>query len=162
LDKAHDLAVVRIDADGLPVLILGRSEVHAGDPVVAIGHPLGLEDTVSSGLVSAVRRVNESLTVIQISAPIAPGSSGGPLFDDRGEVIGVATALAARGQNLGFGMPVTYLAAALDRPEPVAYETFVKTQAPAAPARSIPHHEVKILASCKRDDLLLLHTLAPR
>src|SRR5262249_7963339 len=109
-DDDRDLAILKIDATKLPVLTLGDStRVHAGDPVVAIGHPLGLEDTVSNGLVSAVRVVDEGLTVLQISAPIAPGSSGGPLFNERGEVIGVAAALITEGQNLNFGVPSQYL-----------------------------------------------------
>ncbi len=96
-DRLHDLAVLRVEAD-LGALVLGDSDaVRAGDSVVAIGHPLGLEDTVSNGLVSAVRVIDPELTVLQISAPIAPGSSGGPLFSERGEVIGVATAYSTSG-----------------------------------------------------------------
>src|SRR5579883_1798967 len=92
--RKHDLVILRIAAKNLPVLKLGDSDaIRPGDPIVAIGHPLGLEDTVSNGLVSATRTVDDDLKVLQISAPIAPGSSGGPIFNDRGEVIGVATAI---------------------------------------------------------------------
>ncbi|HEY8086240.1 MAG TPA: trypsin-like peptidase domain-containing protein, partial [Polyangiaceae bacterium] len=106
----HDLALVRVEAHGLPILTLGDSDVmRPGDPVVAIGNPMGLEDTVSNGLVSARRKVQNGLEVLQVSAPIAPGSSGGPIFNERGEVIGVATAVVEGGQNLAFGMPVRYL-----------------------------------------------------
>src|SRR5690606_38774893 len=100
-DEERDLAIIRIHAPRkLPLLPLGDSgAVRPGDPVVAIGHPLGLADTVSNGLVSAVRVVDPALTLLQISAPIAPGSSGGPLFNERGEVIGVAAAVATQGQN---------------------------------------------------------------
>jgi hypothetical protein len=157
-DAQRDLALVRIDAQGLGALVLGDSEaVRAGDSVVAIGHPLGLEDTVSNGLVSAVRVVNPALTVLQISAPIAPGSSGGPLFSDKGEVIGVATAYSTQGQNLNFGVPVRYLKMLLEDTHPVPLAAFAA--ATARPdgfphvKREIPHHDVKFLAGCSDDDL---------
>ncbi|HEY3664995.1 MAG TPA: trypsin-like peptidase domain-containing protein, partial [Polyangiaceae bacterium] len=99
-NRLHDLVILRVEAHGLPVLPVGNSDaVRPGDSVLAIGHPLGLEDTVSNGLISAVRHVHPGLDVLQVSAPIAPGSSGGPLFNDRGEVIGVATAFMRSGQN---------------------------------------------------------------
>ena len=119
-DRQHDLVIMRIEAQKLPVLSLGDSDaIHPGDAIVAIGHPLGLEDTVSNGLVSAIRKLDDDLTVLQISAPIAPGSSGGPIFNDRGEVIGVATAIMMGGQNLNFGVPITYVKELLRRPAPV-------------------------------------------
>jgi hypothetical protein len=159
-DAAHDLAVVRIDAKELHVLALGDSDgVHAGDSVVAIGHPLGLEDTVSNGLVSGIRVVDPALTVLQISAPIAPGSSGGPIFSDKGEVIGVATSFLAEGQNLNFGVPTRYLKAMLEDTHPVPLATFA--EATGRPAdlpqitRDIPHHDVKLLAGCAEGDLEL-------
>jgi hypothetical protein len=109
-DQAHDLAILRIRAKDLPVLPLGDSgAVKPGEHVVAIGHPMGLGDTVSDGLVSAVRVLDPTVTLLQISAPIAPGSSGGPIFNEHGEVIGVATLYSAEGQNLNFGVPVQYL-----------------------------------------------------
>ena len=158
IDTKHDLALVRIEARELGVLTLGDSEaVHAGDSVVAIGHPLGLEDTVSNGLVSAIRVVDAERTVLQISAPIAPGSSGGPLFSDKGEVIGVATAYSTKGQNLNFGVPVRYLKALLDDTHPVPLATFAA--ATARPSglpqikRDVPHHEVKLLAGCSDENL---------
>jgi hypothetical protein len=124
-DLERDLVILRVEAKGLPVLRLAEAgAVRAGDTVVAIGHPLGLEDTISNGLVSAVRHVNSGLEVLQISAPIAPGSSGGPLFNDRGEVIGVATMILRGGQNLNFGLPVEYLAKLRAHPAPVDLGTF--------------------------------------
>jgi serine protease Do len=160
LDEAHDLALLRIEAADLGALTLGDSgAVRAGDGVVAIGHPLGLEDTVSNGLVSAVRVVDPSLTVLQISAPIAPGSSGGPLFNDRGEVIGVATAFSTKGQNLNFGVPVRYLQDLLSDTHPVPLAVLVAAMAahePELPAvhRDVPHHEVALLAGCAEADLV--------
>ncbi len=151
----HDLVVLRIDAGKLPVLPLGQSDaVRAGDPIVAIGHPLGLEDTVSNGLVSAVRELDD-LTVLQISAPIAPGSSGGPLFNDHGEVIGVATAILRGGQNLNLGLPAKYVQDLVAHPDPIPLEKFVALQAAAADQqraakvdRQIPRHETSIFAGC--------------
>jgi hypothetical protein len=158
VDQLHDLALLRVDAQ-LGVLVLGDSDaVRAGDSVVAIGHPLGLEDTVSNGLVSAVRVVDPELTVLQISAPIAPGSSGGPLFSDHGEVIGVATAYSTKGQNLNFGMPIRYLKELLVDTHPVPLAIFAAATTgrdPRLPSvhREVPHHDVKLLAGCSDGDL---------
>ena len=114
----YNLALVRVEARGLPTLAMGDSDaMRPGDPVVAIGNPLGLEDTVSNGLVSARRKIG-GLEVLQVSAPIAPGSSGGPLFNERGEVVGVATALLQGGQNLNFGVPIRYLTPMMKQPAP--------------------------------------------
>ncbi|HVY48393.1 MAG TPA: trypsin-like peptidase domain-containing protein [Minicystis sp.] len=156
VDPERDLAVVRIDAKALPVLTLGDSDVvHPGDPVVAIGHPLGLEDTVSNGLVSAVREVDAGLTVLQISAPIAPGSSGGPLFNDKGEVIGVAAAISREGQNLNFGLPVAYLKLLIKHPQPMSFAKFAAASAPRLPdvKRDVPHHELGVLSGCSEADV---------
>jgi serine protease Do len=166
-DEDRDLAVIRIHTPRkLPRLSLGDSrEVRPGDPVVAIGHPLGLEDTVSNGLVSAVRVVDPRLTLLQISAPIAPGSSGGPLFNERGEVIGVAAAVSTQGQNLNFGVPATYLEALLTRPDPVPFSTFAAENAGDGDAslpdvkRSVPRHALALLSGCNEGDLLVLAKL---
>lgn len=106
-DPDHDLAILRVpQARGIPALKLADSDaVKPGEAVVAIGHPLGLGNTVSNGIVSAVRDLGDGVRLIQVSAPISEGSSGGPIFNDRGEVIGVATAFATQGQNLNFGVP---------------------------------------------------------
>jgi serine protease Do len=123
----HDLALVRVEAHGLPVVSLGDSDaMRPGDSVVAIGNPLGLEDTVSNGLVSARRTLDAGVEVLQISAPIAPGSSGGPIFNEKGEVIGIATAVLEQGQNLNFGMPARYLAPMMKDPDPVPFPEFAK------------------------------------
>lgn len=157
-DSDRDLALVRVEADDLPVLALGDSEaVRAGDAIVAIGHPLGLEDTVSNGLVSAVRVLDPAFTVLQISAPIAPGSSGGPIFSDKGEVIGVASAFSTEGQNLNFGVPSRYLKALLKEIRPVPLKVFAAATAEADDLptikREVPEHDVKLLAGCSDADL---------
>lgn len=153
-DLERDLVILRVDAKGLPVLHLARSgSVRAGDSVVAIGHPLGLEDTISNGLVSAVRHVKGGLEILQISAPIAPGSSGGPLFNDRGEVIGVATMFLRGGQNLNFGLPIEYLVKLREHPAPVDLATFraLTTRLPKAGPqvrRQIPIFDRSLLKGC--------------
>ena len=121
-DSQQDLALLRIDFSAgdagvrpqAKALALGDSEaVAVGERVLSIGNPLGLEHTLTDGLVSA-RRVFEGRNWIQTSAPVSPGNSGGPLFDMRGEVIGVTTAqlgFFARGQNLNLAIPVNALKA---------------------------------------------------
>lgn len=155
-DEQRDLVVLHIPADKLPALPLGDSaKVHPGERVVAIGHPMGLGNTVSDGLVSGVRVLDDSLTLLQISAPIAPGSSGGPLFNDRGEVIGVATLYSNAGQNLNFGVPVGYLKPLLaqDRGTPLAQFAQAHWKRPVAPERHVPKHDPKILATCTAAEL---------
>jgi S1-C subfamily serine protease len=164
-DRERDLVIMRIEAQKLPVLALGDSNaIHPGDAIVAIGHPLGLEDTVSNGLVSAIRKLDDDLTVLQISAPIAPGSSGGPIFNDRGEVIGVATAIMMGGQNLNFGVPIAYVKELLRRPAPVNLVTFASATAeeePSAPSgpgpkRNVPQLPVQILDGCSSGSIALM------
>jgi hypothetical protein len=110
IDAESDLAVLGVPGLKTPPLPVGDSDAaRPGDRVVAIGHPFGLDHTVSDGLLSAVRKLSEGLSLLQISAPISPGSSGGPLFNERGEVIGVATLASVAGQNLNFCVPVNLL-----------------------------------------------------
>lgn len=156
----HDVALLRIEGEELPTLPLG-GEVSVGDRVVAIGHPLGLSDTVSDGLISAVRQIDESLEVLQISAPIAPGSSGGPLFNERGEVVGIATAILRGGQNLNFGVPIAYLVSLMDDPQPMTLTAFsAATRRPTLPAveREVPTHAVAMLGGCGEAELKILGT----
>jgi serine protease Do len=127
LDPERDLVLLAIDPPKpLPTLTLGNSDVmSAGDSVIAIGNPLGVLDySVSGGLLSSVRVVNDKLTVLQISAPISQGSSGGPLFNTFGEVIGVTTAIIASGQNLNLAVPSNYVAPLLRRPIALSLEEF--------------------------------------
>jgi hypothetical protein len=164
----HDLALLRVQAHGLPVVSLGDSDaMRPGDSVVAIGNPLGLEDTVSNGLVSARRTLDAGVEVLQISAPIAPGSSGGPIFNDRGEVIGVATAVLEQGQNLNFGMPARYLVPMMKDPEPVPFPEFAKlilqVRAASAPKtkRKHPTYPPSLLDGCGTDaQKLIVHMVS--
>jgi serine protease Do len=150
----YDLALVRVEARGLRTVPIGDSDaMRPGDPIVAIGNPLGLEDTVSNGLVSARRKV-DGFEVLQVSAPIAAGSSGGPLINEHGEVIGIATAILQGGQNLNFGVPVRYLALMMRQPAPIPFSQFaalvmqLRHQAQPKIERSVPHHAVSILEGC--------------
>jgi hypothetical protein len=105
-----DIAILKINAFGLRELSFGDSDfLNTGEPVVAIGNPLGLDRSVSNGIISGIR--NESnIKVIQMTAPVSAGSSGGPIFNERGEVIGITTLATIFGaQNLNFAIPINYL-----------------------------------------------------
>jgi S1-C subfamily serine protease len=119
-DPASDVAVIKVEKPGLLTASLGSSkDVVVGDPVVAIGSPLGLAGTVTSGIVSALDRpvrlsgegsdTNAVISAIQTDAPINPGNSGGALVDASGTVIGINSAIASTGGGsigLGFAIPI--------------------------------------------------------
>lgn len=106
-DKENDIAVFKVDGKELPTVNLARSyKPKQGESIVVIGSPLGLETTVSDGIISSVRGKDG---IIQITAPISPGSSGSPVFNSKGEVVGVATFLIEGGQNLNFSIPVRHV-----------------------------------------------------
>ena len=112
VDPTIDVAVVRVPAQNLPVAPLGDSDrLQVGQAAIAIGNPLGLERTVTSGVVSAVNRNPRGISLdelIQTDAAISPGNSGGPLVDSRGQVIGINTAVlaGAGASGLGFAVPI--------------------------------------------------------
>jgi S1-C subfamily serine protease len=107
-DKARDLAVIKAHGQNFRVVTLGNSDrVQVGEEIVAIGSPLSLESTVSSGIVSGIRTIKEEGgKFLQVTAPISPGSSGGPLFNMAGEVVGITTLYLKGGENLNFAIPV--------------------------------------------------------
>jgi len=107
-DKARDVAVIKTHGENFRTLTLGNSDrVQVGEEVVAIGNPLSLESTVSNGIVSAIRTVEDKGgKFVQITAPISPGSSGGPLFNMAGEVVGITSAGIKGGENLNFAIPI--------------------------------------------------------
>jgi len=107
-DKVRDLAVIKIHGKTFRTLALGDSDdIQVGEEVVAIGNPLSLESTVSNGIISGVRTSKEQGgKFLQTTAPISPGSSGGPLFNMRGEVVGINTLYLEGGENLNFAIPV--------------------------------------------------------
>ncbi|HJU82868.1 MAG TPA: trypsin-like peptidase domain-containing protein [Holophagaceae bacterium] len=109
-DKELDIALIKIDAQQLPFAKLGDSDkVKVGEWVVAIGNPLGLEHTVTQGIISAKgRRIEGGLSsFLQTDAAINRGNSGGPLLNLRGEVVGINTLIRADGQNIGFAVPIS-------------------------------------------------------
>ncbi|NWF60207.1 MAG: trypsin-like peptidase domain-containing protein [Fischerella sp.] len=113
-DTVSDIAVVQVPAQNLPTLELGNSEqVRPGQWAIAIGNPLGLQETVTVGVVSAVDRSVSDFGIsdrgagfIQTDAAINPGNSGGPLLNARGQVIGVNTAIIQGAQGIGFAIPI--------------------------------------------------------
>ncbi|MBW4564676.1 MAG: trypsin-like peptidase domain-containing protein [Mojavia pulchra JT2-VF2] len=113
-DPVTDVAMIKIDANNLPILSVGNSDaLQPGEAVIAIGNPLGLNNTVTSGIISATGRSSSDIGAsdkrvdyIQTDAAINPGNSGGPLLNIRGEVIGMNTAIIRGAQGLGFAIPI--------------------------------------------------------
>ena len=115
VDAERDLVVLKISAGRSQALPLGNSDVvQVGESVYAVGNPQGLEGTFSQGIVSSIREVGTD-KLLQITAPISPGSSGGPVLNGKGEVIGVSVATFRGGQNLNFAIPSNYLKALLGK-----------------------------------------------
>ncbi|MCC3407677.1 MAG: trypsin-like peptidase domain-containing protein [Microcoleus sp. PH2017_10_PVI_O_A] len=114
VDTVTDVAVVKVEATNLPVVNLGKSEdLQPGEWAIAIGNPLGLDNTVTVGIISATGRSSADVGVpdkrvsfIQTDAAINPGNSGGPLLNQRGQVIGMNTAIIEGAQGLGFAIPI--------------------------------------------------------
>ncbi|MGC9502793.1 HhoA/HhoB/HtrA family serine endopeptidase [Baaleninema sp.] len=125
VDVVTDLAVVKINAGktSLPVATLGDSDrVQVGDWAIAVGNPLGLDNTVTLGIVSTLNRSSaqvgipdKRLDFIQTDAAINPGNSGGPLLDEQGRVIGVNTAIRADANGIGFAIPINTVKAVKDQ-----------------------------------------------
>ncbi|WP_088890336.1 HhoA/HhoB/HtrA family serine endopeptidase [Leptolyngbya ohadii] len=114
IDPVTDVAAIKLSAADLPTVTLGNSEdLIPGQWAIAIGNPLGLDNTVTAGIISATGRSSSQVGIpdrrvrfIQTDAAINPGNSGGPLLNDRGEVIGINTAIRANAQGLGFAIPI--------------------------------------------------------
>jgi len=108
-DEKNDLAVLKVEADLTSnALTLSTESVTPGEQVFAIGNPEGLEKTISQGIVSGVRK-HDDRDLIQITTPISHGSSGGPILNGKGEVVGVAVGMLGEGQNLNFAVPVSFV-----------------------------------------------------
>jgi serine protease Do len=115
IDVEHDVALLQAPLTKKP-LRLQLDPPGIGEPIIAIGNPLGLQGTVSTGIVSGIRK-DKADTYYQITAPISPGSSGGPIIDENGLVIGISTFTLAGTQSLNFAIPSSYVNALLRSPK---------------------------------------------
>lgn len=108
LDEKHDLVLLKTSLNPPALAINDKASAEVGETIFAVGNPQGLEGTFSQGIVSGLRNTPEGRW-IQITAPISPGSSGGPVLNSLGEVIGIAVATLKSGQNINFAIPVSVL-----------------------------------------------------
>ena len=123
--RAADLAIIKVDLKGLPVLELGdAATLKQGQGVVAIGNPHGLKHSIVSGVVSGTREI-EGRSMIQLAMPIEPGNSGGPLLDLQGRVRGIITMKSLVTNNLGFAVMVNALKPLLEKPNPVSMDRWL-------------------------------------
>ena len=117
-DKDNDLTLLKVTANDIKPLFLGDSDkVRIGETVYVAGNPKGLEGTFSDGLISS-RRDKDTKERLQMSAPISLGSSGGPVLNRKGEVIGVSFMTIEGGQNLNFAIPSKYLTKLIEQEKP--------------------------------------------
>jgi S1-C subfamily serine protease len=114
-DEEKDIAILRIEAADLSFVDLGNSDgSRVGEEVMTIGTPEGLEQTVSTGIVSGRRLMPAGYALLQTTAPVSHGSSGGPLLNREGKTIGIITAFLTEGQNLNFAIPINYVRGIVD------------------------------------------------
>lgn len=127
INKFHDLALLHIEDNNAPkfkAITLGSADaLSVGEGVFAIGSPLGLERTVTQGIISTKTRQLEGNLYLQTSTQINPGNSGGPLFNLAGEVVGVTNMKISFGEGLGFAIPVELVKNFLDHRDAFAYST---------------------------------------
>lgn len=122
LDAYLDIAILRIDGEGFTFIPHYNPVVECGDEVVALGHPLGLRNSASKGIISAVRDISEvdpdrsGIKVLQTDASVLPGSSGGPLLNMQGEVVGIVFSGIGEGLGLNFALPIEYYFTVAARP----------------------------------------------
>jgi len=127
-DPDQDIAIIKVPGRGLPALSLADSDrISVGDRVVAIGSPLGLQNSVSDGIVSAIREDSKGKHWIQTTAAASHGNSGGPLLSVQGEVVGVVTLKLSEGENLNFAVPSKLLSPLLLKSEVVPFEKLSNT-----------------------------------
>jgi len=112
VDADRDLAILSVNVKG-PSLLLNRSLPEVGETVYSLGSPQGLDNTIADGIVSGIRESNE-VTIIQTSAPISRGSSGGPIVNVGGEVVGITTSFRSGGQNLNFAVAAKHVLTLLE------------------------------------------------
>ena len=123
IDKENDLVILKADGKGLPTVKIGDiAKVNIGEKVYVMGSPRGLENTISDGILSGIREITPQRKLLQITAPISAGSSGGPLFNQHGEVIGIASFIIKEAQNLNFAMPVNLIRDEIGRGKVIAFK----------------------------------------
>jgi tetratricopeptide (TPR) repeat protein len=116
VDSDNDIAILRLEKGKYKTVRIGDPRaLKVGEKVYAIGSPQGLENTMSEGIISGIRKAGDNTSLIQITAPISRGSSGGPVFNVRGEVVGITTFLIAETQNLNFALPVDLISRGLKK-----------------------------------------------
>lgn len=137
IQPRNDIALLNIVPASYNSVVLGSSDDLAiGEDIIAIGNPLGFEASLSIGIVSGRRMLAGKGDLIQITAPISPGSSGGPLFDTMGRVVGITTATYAGGQNLNFAVPIERVLEMINQ-DKAATEAETST---APETRSVSHY----------------------
>lgn len=112
-DGNVDFAIIKAEIPDAEPLFFGKDPVREGITVIAIGHPLGLDYTVTKGIVSSAKRTIHNVDYIQTDVAINPGNSGGPLIDEQGKLVGINTWTRTDAQNVGFAIPASYVQAAL-------------------------------------------------
>lgn len=144
-DPKADLLKLSVTVPGgTPFLKVADIRPQVGEHVLVVGSPLGLEQSVSEGLVSAIRTIRDRGEFLQISAPISPGSSGGPVVNRQGQVIGVA-AFQVRGQNINFAVPGGRILALRDgSPRPLVSPPEGQKSLPGRPSIQVPLPQLRI------------------
>ena len=163
-----DLALLQAEATDVPFLPVSRKPLpEVGARIAVIGSPLGLEGTVSEGIISGKRTLSKKDHWLQMTAPVSPGSSGSPVVDRNGEVIGVATFVLRESQALNFARPAEYVAQLLENtsadaePKPL----WTRSSQPQNPAAALSDFEAVDKALAENDAitaLKILNTLAPK
>ena len=156
LNEKNDLALLEVDIQGVP-LTLSNNQPDIGEDILAIGNPSGLEGTVSTGIVSGIR-TEEGSQYFQITAPISPGSSGGPIINENSEVVGVASFYLDGAQSLNFAMPSAYVQKLLNEqyPQPL---TILNKHSPS-PRQKLEENikvmfaELEFTATARSEDLV--------
>lgn len=137
MDKTNDLVILKVSGLYGDKLTLGSETIpEIGEKIYAVGNPKGLSGTFSEGILSGVRELTTN-KVLQITAPISPGSSGGPVLNSSGQVVGIAFASFTSGQNLNFAIPVKYLINLKSKIGTVTSLSTVKAQPKTATATAV-------------------------
>ncbi len=133
-DETQDLALLKLDRAGLPAVVFApAASLKPGQRVAAVGAPLGLKNSVTEGVVGAVDREIEGHRYLQIDAAFNSGNSGGPVVNNRGEVVGIATAVVKEASNVGFALP-SETALEFLRTRNVTVSTALRTEGGEQPA----------------------------